>query len=137
VHGAVERRDQRVNGHIGADRPVRAELVEDERATLAYVDRAAGIERFTEIGPDSTRRDVCGSGRGEPLPFEQPFLAGSGKEVFAFFGTGVPRYSSATGPARVWCALTNSACGNRLMILVGMPCSRISRSCRRSPRQSR
>jgi hypothetical protein len=48
--------NQRVNRHVGADRPVRAELVEDERATLAYVDRVAGIKRFVEIGPEATAR---------------------------------------------------------------------------------
>ena len=47
--------DQRVNRHVGADRPVRAELVEDERVTLAYVDHVAGIERFVEIGPEHPR----------------------------------------------------------------------------------
>jgi hypothetical protein len=74
--------NQRVNRHVGADRPVRAELVEDERATLAYVDRVAGTERFVEIGPEATRGTVRGSARGEPLPFEQPFLDGADDEVF-------------------------------------------------------
>ncbi|MBB4908724.1 hypothetical protein [Actinophytocola algeriensis] len=74
--------NQRVNRHVGADRPVRAELVEDERATLAYVDRVAGIERFVELGPEATRGTVRGSARGEPLPFEEPFLDGADGEVF-------------------------------------------------------
>ncbi|MGB3438652.1 MAG: hypothetical protein WBA97_07840 [Actinophytocola sp.] len=77
--------NQRVNRHVGADRPVRAELVEDERATLAYLDRGAGIERFVEIGPEATRGAVRGSARGEPLPFEQPFLDGADDEVFPRF----------------------------------------------------
>lgn len=74
--------NQRVNRHVGADRPVRAELVEDERVTLTYVDRAAGIDRFVEIGPEATRGVVRGAARGEPLPFEQPFLDGPDDEVF-------------------------------------------------------
>lgn len=74
--------NERVNRHVGADRPVRAELVVDERATLAYVDRVAGTDRFVEIGPEATRGAVRGSARGEPLPFEQPFLDGAGDEVF-------------------------------------------------------
>lgn len=77
--------NQRVNRHVGADRPVRAELVEDERATLAFLDRAAGIERFVEIGPEDTRGAVRGSARGEPLPFEQSFLDGPADEVFPRF----------------------------------------------------
>ena len=78
--------NERVNRDVGADRPVRAELVEDERVTLAYVDRVAGVERFVEIGPEATRGAVRGSARGEPLPFEQPFLDGSDDEVFPRFG---------------------------------------------------
>ncbi|MFC6093400.1 hypothetical protein [Saccharothrix lopnurensis] len=76
---------QRVNRHVGADRPVRAELVDDERATLAFVDRVAGVERFVEIGPGDTRGAVRGAARGEPLPFEQPFLDGPDDEVFPRF----------------------------------------------------
>ena len=70
---------QRIDRNVGADRPVRAELVEDEneRVTIAYADRVAGIDRFVEIAPEATRGAVRGSGRGEPLPFEQPFLEGS------------------------------------------------------------
>jgi hypothetical protein len=74
--------NQRMNRDVGADRPVRAALVEDERTTLAYVDRGAGIDRFVEIGPEATCGAVRGSSRGEPLPFEQPFLDGSDDEVF-------------------------------------------------------
>ena len=77
--------NQRVNRHLGADRPVRAELVVDERATLSYVDRVAGIERFVELGPEATRRAVRGSARGAPLPFEQPFLDGADDEAFPRF----------------------------------------------------
>jgi hypothetical protein len=77
--------NQRVDRHVGADRPVRAELVVDERVTLAYADRVAGIERFVEIGPEATRGTVRGSARGAPLPFEQPFLDGSDDEVFPRF----------------------------------------------------
>ena len=76
---------ERMNQQIGADRPVRAELVENERATLAYVDQDAGIERFVEIGPDATRAAVLGSARGEPLPFEPSFLEGPGDEMFPRF----------------------------------------------------
>ena len=74
--------NRRANQHVGADRPVRAELVEDERTTLSYTDRDAGIDRFVEIGPSPTRGDVRGSARGEPLPFEEPFLDGPDDEVF-------------------------------------------------------
>ena len=86
--------NQRMNRQVGADRPVRAELVEDERATLTYVDRDAGVDRFVEIGPDATRGDVRGSARGEPLPFEEPFLDGADDEVF-------PR-SAYLDKARMW-----------------------------------
>jgi hypothetical protein len=74
--------NQRMNRQVGADRPVRAELVEDELATVAYVDRVAGIERFVEIGPEATRGAVRGSARGAALPFEPPFLDGPDDEVF-------------------------------------------------------
>ena len=74
--------NRRVNRDVGADRPVRAELVEDERATLAYVDRDAGIERFVEIGPDATRGVVREAARGAVLPFEEPFFEGSDDHVF-------------------------------------------------------
>jgi hypothetical protein len=74
--------NERVNRRVGADRPVRADLVEDERTTLAYVDRGAGVERFVEIGPGATRGIVRGAARGEPLPFEQQFLDGADDEVF-------------------------------------------------------
>lgn len=74
--------NQRLNREIGADRPVRVELVDDERATLTYVDRGAGIERFVEIGPGATIGSVRGSARGEPLPFEQPFLDGADDAMF-------------------------------------------------------
>ena len=78
---------QRINRGLGMDRPVRAELVEDddERATLAYLDRVAGIERFVEISPQATHGTVRGSARGAPLPFEQPFLDGADDEVFPRF----------------------------------------------------
>lgn len=94
--------NQRLNRLIGADLPVRAELVDDERATLSYVDRVAGVERFVEIGPDATRGTVRGSARGAPLPFEEPFLDGADDEAFpraeyvkaarmALFAVGYPR----------------------------------------------
>jgi hypothetical protein len=86
--------NQRRNRNVGADRPVRAELVDDERATVAYVDRAAGIDRFVEIGPEATRGTVRGAARGAPLPFEQPFLDGTDHEVF-------PR-SEYLRAARMW-----------------------------------
>ena len=78
---------QRRNQSVGADRPVRAELVEDEdeRVTIAYVDRVAGIDRFVEITPGATRGVVRGSARGAPLPFEESFLDGSDDEVFPSF----------------------------------------------------
>ena len=77
--------NQRMNRDVGADRPVRAELVVDHRATLTYVDRVAGIERFVEIGPEATLGAVRGSARGEPLPFEQPFLDGPDDDVLPRF----------------------------------------------------
>lgn len=80
VPSPVENR--RADRQVGADRPMRAELVEDERATIVYVDRGAGIERFVEIGPEATRGAVRGSARGALLPFEQPFLDGADDEVF-------------------------------------------------------
>jgi hypothetical protein len=74
--------NQRMNRQVGADRPVRAELVVDERATLTYVDRDAGVDRFVEIGPGATLGAVRGSARGAPLPFEEPFLGGADDDVF-------------------------------------------------------
>lgn len=74
--------NQRMNRLVGADRPVRSELVVAERATLHHVDRTAGIERSVEIAPGATRGAVRESARGEPCPFELPFLAGSADEVF-------------------------------------------------------
>ncbi|HEY5784593.1 MAG TPA: hypothetical protein VIT65_07445 [Microlunatus sp.] len=76
---------ERMNRQLGANRPVRAELVENERASLAYVDQNAGIERFVEIGPEATRGAVLGSSRGEPLPCEHPFLEGPVDELFPRF----------------------------------------------------
>lgn len=73
---------RRMSRQVGADRPVRADLVVDERVRLAYVDHTAGIERSVEIGPDDTRGSVRGSARGGLLPFEQPFLDGADDEVF-------------------------------------------------------
>jgi hypothetical protein len=84
--------NQRLDRRVGADRPVRAELVDDERVTLTHVD--AGSERFVEIGPGATRGTVRGSARGEPLPFEEPFLDGPDDEVF-------PR-SEYVRAARMW-----------------------------------
>jgi hypothetical protein len=92
----------RLNRQIGADRPVRVELVDDELLTLSYVDRGAGVDRYVEIGPDATRGDVRRSARGEPLPFEEPFFDGADDEVFprseylrearmALFAVGYPR----------------------------------------------
>ncbi|GAA3463478.1 hypothetical protein ACFFSW_00400 [Saccharothrix longispora] len=75
--------DQRVNRHVGAD-PVRAELVEDERATLAHVDRVAGSYGSPASIP-MPRGAVRRSARGAPLPFEQPFPDGSDDGVFPRF----------------------------------------------------
>ena len=83
VPSSVE--NQRVSRHVGADRPVRAELVVDDRVTVTYVDHPAGFDRFVEIGPDATRGSVRGTARGTPLPFEQPFLEGADDEMFPRF----------------------------------------------------
>ena len=94
--------NRRMDRGPGADRPVRVGLVDDERLTLTYVDRDAGVERFVEIGPGATRGTVRGASRGEPLPFEEPFLDGPDDEEFpragylraarmALFAVGYPR----------------------------------------------
>lgn len=94
--------NRRLDPGPGADRPVRVELVLDDRATLTYVDRVAGLERFVEIEPGATRGTVRGAASGVPLPFEEPFLAGADDEVFprseylraarmALFAVGYPR----------------------------------------------